>query len=197
MIAAIAFGATSCGGGDKKEVNTDTIVSVELADSMSVALGAFMGANAQGEIPNAENIDDYIKGYQLIVGHNFSYEELMGMRAGLYVATQFAGLESQGIELNRDLYLQQFRKYIQKENLSQAELGQLFQNYQSVINSVENILALREQMRMADVKAQMNAEILAEEEIVSEEVTADKTEAADDETEEVNDNVTLEVEESI
>lgn len=144
---ALMMTTTSCGGGKAEEVNKDTVVSQELADSISLAWGAFMGVNLQDEIRHSDKIDDYIEGYQLIVGQKFSHEKLMGMRQGLFQAEQFANLESEGIEINRDLYLQQFRKYLQQFDLPQEEYAMLYKMVQDKSNEIEEILYKREQMR--------------------------------------------------
>lgn len=147
LAAALFLNLTSCGGGQKCEVDNDTIVSQELTDSMSRALGAFMGANLRDEVRYTKNIDEYIEGYQLLAGHKYSYEELMGIRAGLYVAEQFAAMRQQGVEINRDLFLQEFRKYIQALDLDNGEYAVLYKNFQDVLKAVDEILLRREQMR--------------------------------------------------
>ena len=168
--------ATSCGGGQRGEVNSDTVLTREFTDSMSMALGAFMGANLQDEVRYTQNVDDYIKGYQLVAGHKFSNEELMGIRAGMFVAENFANLEAQGVEINRDLYMQEFRKYLQDKDLEQAQYAILYKNFQDFIQAVDQMLMKRDQLRQNAV-----AEV-AETEVV--EALTDSTETVVEEIEE-------------
>lgn len=147
IAAVLGFSATSCGGGENREVNNDTVVSAELSDSMSVALGAFLGVDCQNETAYIDNLDDYIEGYQMMVGQEFSPEKLMGMRQGLFVAEQFMNYKAEGININRHLFLQQFRNYVQKVDIDQKEYSVLYTNLQNVVSRIENILSKREQMR--------------------------------------------------
>ena len=163
LIAGMSLASTSCGGGEQKEVNNDTIVTREFTDSLSRALGAFMGANGQNEVRNIANIDDYIKGYQLVAGQKLSYEEIMGMHAGLFAAEQFFNMDNQGVEVNRDLYLQEFRKNIQNKDLTQEEFTKLYNDFQRMINILDQMLLKREQMRAGVVE-----EVAVEEEAVVE-----------------------------
>lgn len=149
-LAGMALTASSCcGSGSCSEVNADTVFTRQFTDSMSMALGAFMGANGQDEIRYSSDINDYIEGYQLVAGQKFSHEKLAGIRAGLFAADQFAGLEAQGVPVNRALYMQAFRRYLQDFNLPQEEYAVLYKKFQDVINKVDEILFKREEMRRA------------------------------------------------
>ena len=161
--------STSCGGGSSVAVDNDTVVSQQLADEFSSTLGAFMGCNRQDEVRYSQNISDYIEGYQLVVGNRFSDEKLLGIRAGLYIADQFQALENEGIEMNRDLFLQEFRKYIQKMDLDAQEYALLYQKFQDVLKSVDEIMEKREQMRNSAPEEEVmpvNVEVVEETEEV-------------------------------
>lgn len=148
LIATLALSSTSCGGGDRAEVNNDTVITRELTDSMSRTLGAFMGVNLQDEVRYSDQLTDYIEGYQLIAGNKYSNEKLRGIRAGLFAAEQFANMEMQGVPVNRDLFMQEFRNYLQKMDLDPAEYNQLYNEFQTIMRQIDNILMAREQMRM-------------------------------------------------
>lgn len=170
LTAALLF-TTACGGGEKGEVNNDSVISKELTDSMSRALGAFMGVNLKEEVRFSNNVDDFIEGYQLVAGHEFSREKLLGIRAGMYAAEQFMNMSAQGVEVNRDLYLQEFRNYLQKEVLTEAEYQALYTRYQEIIQQIENILLTRDKMRLAtEPQTEVPVEVVEETVVEEEEV---------------------------
>lgn len=186
ILSSFALATNSCGGGDKTEVNSDTVVSKQLADSVSVSLGAFLGANSQNELTGIGNVDDYIEGFQLVAGHKYSIDKLRGIEKGLMIAKQFANMESQGVEVNRDLFLQQFRRYINNSELNQAEYGVLYNDFQNVMQRVENILQKREMMRNGKMAVPQaaptveNAETVTETEVQTPSETVETTEAVEE-----------------
>lgn len=163
LMLSAAVMSTSCGGGQTEEVNNDTVFTDELCDSLSYTMGAFMGVNLHDEIRNSPNADDFIEGYQLIAGHKYSYEKLLGMRAGIYIAEQFANIENQGVKINRNVFLQQFRKYIQDSQLDQAEYALLYKKFQDIVRQIDIIIQKRENMRALTAPAVDVYEITAEE----------------------------------
>lgn len=148
LFAGLLVSTTACGGGQKGDVNQDTVISRELTDSMSRSLGAFMGVNLQDQIFTGADVDEFIEGYQMMTAAPLTREKLLGIRAGIYAAEQFMNMSQQGVEVNRDLYLQEFRKYLQKQDLTPEEHKALYDQFQSLINNIENILMKRDQMRM-------------------------------------------------
>lgn len=162
MLVALTATTTSCGGGAEKTVDNDTIVSRETCDSLSVALGKFMGINLQDEVRYLPIVDEYIEGYQLIAGHKYSLAQLMGIRAALRMAEQFINMEAEGVNVDRNLFMQQFRKYIQDFDLDRAEYALVYKEVQDFYQAIDNILMKREQMRNADRNAAAAVEEVTE-----------------------------------
>lgn len=146
LLAGMATATTSCGNGDATNVNTDSIIPVELTDSVSHALGAFYGASMQDEISGLD-AKDYIEGYQMMVGNNYSQAKIMGMRAGIQTATQFMMMEMDGIKVDRDIFMQEFRNYIQNKDMNDAEFAILYDRINKLQQEVMAILEKREMMR--------------------------------------------------
>ena len=180
LLAGLMFTTSSCGGGKGGDVNQDTVISHELTDSMSRALGAFMGVNLQGEVGYSNNIDDYIEGYQLVAGHTYSREKLMGMRAGMYAADQFLLMAAQGIDVNRDQFLQEFRKYLQKSELTGDEYKELYMEYQRIMSEVEKILIKRDELRLRDGYGKETPQEADQTEVVVDETVVEEVTAPQD-----------------
>ena len=149
LAALVTFGAslTSCGGWHSESVNNDTIVSTQLADSLCMSLGAFIGANLQEQMGKIENMDEFIEAYQLIVGHRYTPEQITAMNAAFYSLQQLVSMENAGIKVNRELFLQEFRKYLQNQNLTHEQISALFNKYQQTSAKVSAIIEKREAMR--------------------------------------------------
>lgn len=168
VISSFVLLTMSCGGGKNAEQLNDTVVSTSLSDSISSAMGAFMGVNLQDEVRYLQDVDDYIAGYQLVAGQKYSTAKLMGIRAGLYIADQFMRMEEEGIKVNRSLYLNEFRKYIRKFDISQTEYPLLYENVQNLQAEVMAILERREALRNNE-----NVEVVADTVAIEELVTPD------------------------
>lgn len=158
VIAGFATLSTSCGGCNDKCVDNDTIVSKQTCDSLSVALGKFMGINLQDEVRYLPSIDEYIEGYQLIAGHKYTPAKLMGIRAAIRMAEQFTNMEAEGVNVNRDLFMRQFRNYLQDFDMNQVEYALVYKEVQDLYQTIDRILEKREQMRRGEVDEVMVVE---------------------------------------
>ena len=139
--------ATSCGGGTPADVDNDTIFSRELSDSISETMGAFYGATLQYQTANMASIDEFIEGYQLIAGHQYTDDQINGITTALQLVRQIQALEAEGIEINRDLLLREFRKYIQRENMDDMEFAQLYDQAEKLNKRMSTIIERREVLR--------------------------------------------------
>lgn len=146
LVAACAM-STSCSGGEQSQVNNDSIVSPELCDSLSIVLGQFTGANLNDDVKGLKNIDEFIEGYQLIAGHEYSAEKLMGMTAAMNAAQQFHMMAMDGVNIDRDTFMREFRKYITQEELSTEEFSKLYATVEQLYRRVGEIIQRRDQMR--------------------------------------------------
>lgn len=192
MLATLGVFTTSC-GGDKKEVNNDSLITPALNDSLANALGAYYGADCATNFDNSVNIDEFIKGVQLVVGNDFTPSEMFGIAYALQnLAPYFEENKEYGIELSRDLFLQQFRKYVQRKditadeyNLLYNQLAQLSKTYSEIIKKREkqsNPEAAKADGQTVDIQAvEVVAEgdgpeiaVVSEEEIITDPVTPDE-----------------------
>ncbi len=150
LLAGVATATTSCGNGDATAVNTDSIIPTELLDSVSCSLGAFYGASMQDEVAGLDvDMKEFIEGYQMMVGSNFSNSKLMGMRAGVQTAAQFMLMEQDGIKVDRDRFMQEFRNYIQDPNMDETQFAILYDRINKLQQEVMAIIEKRELMRHA------------------------------------------------
>ena len=136
MLTAASSILSSCGGGENTPVNSDTIISAQLSDSISMAMGAFTGANIRAQNPNITSPDDFIKTYQLIVAGKYTKNQLLALSAALYMAQQIYGMESDGIPINRDILLQEFRKYFQNTDFDSHQMALLYERAQQLSGQV-------------------------------------------------------------
>ena len=140
--SALTFGAASCSDSNSA---SDSDFPKQLVDSLSMTYGAFDGTRLNQFASNIEDMDEFIEGYQLVVGNEFSVSKYNGMAAALEAVQAMYNMKmSTGIDINRDLYLQEFRKYIQSTDLSNEELAGLYQRLEKLGQSVEEILQKRE-----------------------------------------------------
>lgn len=159
LVLSGVFAFTSCCcSGSKCETTNDTIVPKQLSDSVSMILGAFEGSLLNPYVDNDFDADElaraqaeqaqFIEGFQLIVGNDFSQSKLDGMRAALNVMYDIDGTESSAdISIDRNLYLQAFRRYIQDKNLTAEDKNNLYLTIQTLSARIEKVIERRNQMR--------------------------------------------------
>lgn len=152
--ATLCLTATSCGNGDKADVNNDSIIPAALVDSVSRNYGAFVGADIRREIVNVKNVDEFIEGFQLAAAQDYSADKLQGIYYGVQAGSVLKQMQQQGLQIDRHTFMQQFRNYLQKEDLSTEEYTALYKELQKVMQSVEAVMAKRQKMRQADLEEQ-------------------------------------------
>lgn len=148
MTAGLMLSATSCGCGEKCNVDNDTIITPEMADSLSLTLGAFDGTRANPFVRQYDDMNEYLEGFQMIVGNKFSYSKQRGMADGLYVLDEIEKKEFiLDTKLNRDLYLQEFRKFVQDTALRSDQQEILYNRLEELNQAIEKVLQERETKR--------------------------------------------------
>lgn len=144
MLSAIS---TSCGSGQQEQVNNDTIVSKQLADSISRTLGAMLGNQLQMQTQGSLNPEEIIQTFQIIAGNEYTPAQMQGFQAAMFAMNNIMNLQSMGVEVNRDLLLQEFRKYLQGNNVSEEQIRAIQINIEKVNSSLQDVLAKRDAMR--------------------------------------------------
>lgn len=153
LLTAMVIASTSCGSGngENQKVNNDTIISNNLLDSLSRAMGASDGATAIKQLSEhfqtPEEIEDFLKGFQLVLGNKYSNAELQGMLEALNISQIFITNASLGVDLNRDLYIKEFRKYFSQPAMNPEDFKKIFNEVQKYGVQIENILKKRQEMR--------------------------------------------------
>lgn len=133
MAAVLTLGTTSCGSGDKTDVNNDSIVSSELSDSINIQLGTYAGMDLGNRLAMAEkdgipvNRAEFLKGLKFTISYPYSKVFHDGVQNGVKLAMTINRLKDRGVEINRDEILTQTRKYVMddKFNISDRNATQL------------------------------------------------------------------------
>lgn len=161
FIATTAFFAlsltviltTGCNTENACDADSNNVISTQVADSLSMSLGAFTGARynwwseTTGDLTSEQKAQmeaemrDFIEGFQLVVGNKYSDSKLYGIYVALNAMNEIEGAEqTAGININRSLYLKEFRKYVQQQNLTPDDISNLYLREQSIRSSIEKIL---------------------------------------------------------
>lgn len=148
VVAAMAVGSTSCGGG-KCDACQDTIVSQELADSISKNIGARVGMSFNMNL-DLENPKEFLKGYQLIMSHKLSKEYVEGIKQALNTLNEIPGEDL--MELNRDVMLAEVRKYVLAEEVDIQEYNAAVAEGQKLGAKLNVVMEKRDSLRCASEK---------------------------------------------
>lgn len=185
LLIASCMSLTSCGGQGETQTDNDTIFNAELTDSISMSIGSFNAGMARNQLGYTGNAE-FIKGVQLIVGSDFSPEQLQGMLfAQNQIEPLIQGLKSEGLDVNRDLVLQEFRKVMNDKDFTDDKFMTIYENYNKAANKISEVISLREQKRAAattqpadDTQAQAaDVNVAVDEENETQDTTTEQTTA--------------------
>lgn len=144
LVCAGLLAFTSC---SKKSDNCGTELSDTFVGKASKDRGALDGAllnpykDSNGEEVNKNDLIEYIQGYQLIMGSKMSDKKLEGIEKGIEKAREINKFESMtGYKFNRELYLREFRNFIQKKDLKQSDIDKLYKLNDEDLAVVEEFL---------------------------------------------------------
>lgn len=133
LVCAGILAFTSCSKSNKCEENCDSELPKSAVDKASMDRGALDGAllnqyvNGDPESVDHDKLIEYIQGYQLVVGSKMSESKLQGIMDGLAIASEINKFEEMtGSKFNRELYLREFRRFIQKQDLTQSEIDKIY-----------------------------------------------------------------------
>jgi len=144
IAAALSGGFVSCGGGASADKASDTVLSQEVCDSMSMYYGQLMGAFFNNSIADSRTFDtinvdkkEFIKGLQMVLGHEYSEDMISGMMAGIQIRADLNRFKTQGLDLNSKTIMRLIAKGILADSVGQDKADQYkreFDKYFEVVN---------------------------------------------------------------
>ena len=164
FAGAVCAGLSSCGAGDKGEVNTDSVFTAEFVDTFTTVSANQIGIELARYISATEDMtgkefdrQEFLKGLQLITGSNYSDEFIEGVQYGCNIALTINTLKAQGLEMNRDELLRNIRRIVMADSISQADHDYYIAESERLFKQLNAILDKRQQMRAGIQPVQMAA----------------------------------------
>lgn len=152
----VASLSSCCGKGECNATgcDADTAIAKATIDSISMAQGMYIGDAVLSNYPMIEregNVskEDIIKGIQLVLGANNSRGTTIGMQFGIQMINEMKQLEDMGINVDRSLMLQYFKKAFLQDTINQDEAQRAYAAYQGLVNAVQAQRKAREEARIA------------------------------------------------
>ncbi len=153
---ALASMTSCCGKGSCADgaCEADTTVSKATVDSISIAQGAYIGQAVLSNYPMMQreatvSKEDIIKGIQLVFGAGESRGTQIGIQFGLQMLNEMKQLEELGINVDRSLMLNNFKKAFLQDSIDQDEAQRAYAFYQGLVNRVQQEKQAREEARKA------------------------------------------------
>ena len=143
--AAMMVIAASCSkGGDAKE----TLVPKQLSDSISMCYGGAIGGYVLSDfqrfdetMQNDQTKKDILKGVQLAFANADDEGVVMGLQVGGQIIRELKSFEEQGVEVDRNEVLRNFRKVFMADTLDMDALREFGMQMNSLMRRVEDIKA--------------------------------------------------------
>lgn len=155
-ILSVAALSSCCGKGECGDscCAEDTTVAKALLDSISIAQGTYIGDAVLSNFPQMAkssdiNKEDMIKGIQLVLGAKDNKSTQIGMQFGLQMINEMKQLEELGINVDRHLMLQYFKKAFLQDSIDQEDAQHAYGVYQRLVNDVQAQIKAREEARIA------------------------------------------------
>jgi len=161
--AAMMIMAASCSkGGDAKE----SLVPEELSDSVSMCYGSAIGGYVLNDfqrfdstMQNEQTKKDIIKGVQIAFANADDEAVIMGLQVGGQIIRELKSFEEQGVEIDRNEVLRNFRKVFMADTLNMDALHEFGMQMNTLMRRVEDIKAKKEAEKAAQApEAQQNEE---------------------------------------
>lgn len=153
VAGAISF--TSCGSGQAGAAANDTTITQSTADSLSLGYGNLMGAYFNKNILDAERYDslvvnrpDFIKGLQLVLSQDYSEDFMAGVMAGAQIQSDLKKYGAQGVNMDRRVILEQVRRLVLADSVSQADSKRYQDEMTAIQNRVNALIERREELRV-------------------------------------------------
>ncbi len=152
--AALILTASACSkSGDAEK----TAVPAELSDSVSMIYGRTVGGYVLGDYQrfaetnqNETTKKDIIKGIQLAFGNADSEGMMIGLQVGGNILNELKRFEEQGIEIDRNVVLQNFREMFLADSLDMNKLRETSGLLNSLLAQVERVKAEQEAAEAAE-----------------------------------------------
>lgn len=153
----MTLGLASCGGsGSAATVDNDTIISKNLADSISIAQGNYIGAFVLADYTNFMSHnqqtfpkEDIVKGLQIVFGSDKNQATMMGMQIGMQMLQEVRQLEAQGIEIDHEMLISNFKRAFMQDSVNLAANTEAYEQYQALVSRAQTIIMARDKARKA------------------------------------------------
>lgn len=151
--AALVMSMTSCcGNGTCNADGNDSIVSKATSDSLSETFGKLSGAQALDDVNRYVDMDNFSKekamqAIQLVLSADKSQSSFIGMSIGLGIINQIEQLKRQGIEIDRNLLMNKFKKSFMNDSVDMNDMNEAFATYQRIMQQVQDAAIERERAR--------------------------------------------------
>lgn len=153
-IMAAGLAVASCGNGDKCDAGCDTTVSKAAGDSISEFYGLQVGSLINGELKYyAEHEDDtydakeFVKGVQSVLGEKHDPAYIAGVSAALRMSEDLRSLEQLGVQVDRSILMDNLRRTILADSISDEQKRQYAETYNVLVNSAQIKAQAREEAR--------------------------------------------------
>lgn len=146
--AAMMVMAASCSkGGDAKE----SLVPQQLSDSVSMCYGSAIGGYVLNDfqrfdssMQNERTKNGIVKGIQLAFANADDEAVIMGLQVGGQMLRELKSFEEQGVEVNREEILRNFRKVFMADTLDMSAVREFGMQMNTLMTKVEQIKAEKE-----------------------------------------------------
>ncbi len=180
-VASIALASlSSCcskGSCDNGQCDSDATVSQAVVDSISKAQGEYIG---QAVLSNFQMMqregsvskEDIIKGIQTVFGANDNRGTQIGIQFGLQMLNEMKQLEDLGINIDRSVMLNSFKKAFLQDSINQDDAQRAYSVFKGMVDQVQAENKAREEARIAE-SPEAKANVAAGEEYLAAAIAAD------------------------
>lgn len=151
--AALVLAASAC---SKKASDTSAEVR-QLSDSVSIYFGRATGGYVLNDFTrfrpdnqNDETKKQILKGIQLALANADSEGMIMGLQIGGQLVQQMKGFEEQGVDINRDVVLANFRQVFSADTLDMDALRAASERVNVLLRRAEDLKAEKEAAAAAE-----------------------------------------------
>lgn len=152
--AALVIMASACSkGGDAEK----SAVPAQLSDSVSMIYGRTVGGYVLGDYQrfaqqnkSAATKNDIIKGIQLAFGNADSEGMMIGLQVGGNLLNEIKRFEEQGIDINREEVLKNFREVFMGDSLDMDALRETSGMLNTLLAQVERVKSEQEAAKAAE-----------------------------------------------
>lgn len=140
--AVVALLASSCSKGADKEEGfvADKAISDSVCSFVGQSTGGFVlneYLRLSPEHQSAQTKKDILKGIQMVLANVDNDGMLMGLQIGGQIANQLSRIEAAGVQVDRQLFLREFRKAFENDTLDMAAIHEASNNVQRLMMQVE------------------------------------------------------------